>query len=221
MRRGTLVLCLLFGLLLVAVQALAAPSLSVGQKNFERARRAERNGQVEAAKEYFTKAADAFTALFAERNAAGKDLYGSEQTMAGIALFKAGRLEEGAQALEQALDKDPNNYEAAVYAAMARARLGQTDRALALLDRYPVSAGQYQFTAPLRDIQSRLKLGKTSPQDAANELEAAQLTQDNWNITHSLNLDIPFQDKCGGAYWWRYADAPCDPNIKPGGNALW
>lgn len=221
MRRGTLVLCLLCGLLLVAAQAWAAPSLAVGQKNFERARRADRNGQLDAAKDYFTKAADAFSALFAERNAANKDIYGSERTMAGISLFKAGRLEEGAQVLEQALDKDPDNYEAAVYAAMARARLGQTDRALALLERYPVSAGQYQFTASLRDIENRLRLGRTGPQDASNELEAAQLAQDNWNIAHSLNLDIPFQDKCGGSYWWRYADAPCEPTTKPGGNALW
>ena len=221
MRRMARALCVVAAVLLLAAQAWAVPALSVGQKNFERGRRADLNSQPEVAKEYFTKAAEAFTALFAERNAKGQSSFASELTMGGISLFKAGRLEEGASILEQTLDQNPDNYEAAVYAAMARARLGQTDRALALLDRYPVSAGQYQFTGPLRDIQSRLRLGKISSQDAANELEAAQLDQDRWNISHSLNLDIPFQDKCGASFWWRYADAPCQTDTKPGGNALW
>lgn len=220
MRRMARALCVLAAALLLATQVWAAPPLAVGQKNFERGRRADLNGQP-GAQESFAKAADAFTALFAERTAGGKAIFGAELTMGGISLFKAGRLEEGAAILEQALDQNPDNYEAAVYAAMARARLGQTDRALALLDRYPVSAGQYQFTGPLRDIQSRLKLGRITPQAASAELEAAQKSQDRWNLAHSLNMDIPFQDKCGGSYWWRYADAPCEATSKPSGNPLW
>lgn len=220
MRRMARALCVVAAVLLLAAQAWAAPSLAVGQKNFERGRRADLNDQP-GAQESFAKAADAFSALFAERTAGGKAIFGAELTMGGISLFKAGRLEEGATILEQALDQNPDNYEAAVYAAMARARLGQTDRALALLDRYPVGASQRRFTDNLHDIQSRLKLGRITPQAASAELEAAQKDQDRWNISHSLNMDIPFQDKCGGSYWWRYADAPCQTDTKPGGNALW
>lgn len=220
MRRVARTLCVLAAVLLLAAQAWAASSLAVGQKNFERGRRADLNDQP-GAQESFAKAADAFSALFAERNAKGQSSFASELTMSGISLFKAGRLEQGAQTLEQVLDQNPDNYEAAVYAAMARARLGQTDRALALLDRYPVSASQRRFTDNLHDIQSRLKLGRITPQAASAELEAAQKDQDRWNLSHSLNMDIPFQDKCGGSYWWRYADAPCESTTKPSGNALW
>jgi tetratricopeptide (TPR) repeat protein len=221
MRRAALTLCVLVGVLLLAGQVLAATTLSVGRKNFERARRADLNGRVDEGREYFAKAADAFSELFAQRDAEGHDVFASELTMGGISLFKAGRLEEGAQVLEQVLDKNPDNYEAAIYAAMARARLGQTDRALALLGRYPVTAGQRRFTDVMHAIQARLRLGRISPQDAANELEDAQRDQDRWNIAHSLNLDIPFQDKCGASFWWRYADTPCNASAKPAGGVVW
>lgn len=213
-------LCVLAAVLLLASQGQTAPYLAVGQKNFERGRRAELNGQP-GAQEFFIKAADAFRALFAERNAKGQSRFASELTMSGISLFKASLLEESAQTLEQVLDQNHDNYEAAVYASMARARLGQTDRTLALLERYPMSASQRRFTDNLHDIQGRLKLGRITPQAASAELETAQKDQDRWNLSHSLGMGIPFQDKCSGSYWWRYADAPCEPTTKISGDALW
>jgi hypothetical protein len=147
---------------------------------------------------------------------AGEDL-GHGEDAVGL----EGRLHHVAVALVKALFGRRLRQDQAGDAARARARLGQTDRALALLGRYPVTAGQRRFTDVMHAIQARLRLGRISPQDAANELEDAQRDQDRWNIAHSLNLDIPFQDKCGASFWWRYADTPCNASAKPAGGVVW
>lgn len=192
--------------------AFAAPSSLTGERNFERALRAEwANRNQEKASEYYARAAEALEALMNEK---GADTRVSYLVMAGISQFKIGKHAEAARTLKMVAAYDARIWEAWVYGGLAHAMTGDAEGALNMWRRFPVSSSQRELSTVLATQVRELGAENTTLQQAAQAILEAEGRQFRWNYYGPRNRrGISPQEYCSGRFWWRYYHTQCEVRL--------
>ena len=180
-----------------------------GQKSFERGYDAYVSRQLDTARRHFVKSADAFQAAMATKPMPRTMRFEAALTQAGFSFYMAGRYEDSLNAMKLAAASNKRIWEARIFSAMAHARLGDDQSALAAI-------GAYFDTAPSQSILSQaaerqaelLERGEAHLPGVAQALENG-LHRQLLRNTRFHQRPSAFKDRCNGAFWWRYNDRPC------------
>jgi len=209
-----LLLILLAGLM---VTALAVPnshawiSARMGQRSFERAWNAFISKRDADAKEYFLKAADAYGLALDENPPSRTTMFPSSLTMAGISGYYAGRYDLSVEAMGMAIEKDDSIWEAYIYTAMSKARLGDKPGTIDFLEQYlRANPGQSILSNEVQKQLTDLQTDSGTLDKAAPALENAAFRQFSNNFTFVNRTANDPAGMCDGTYWWRFNKAPCD-----------
>lgn len=156
------------------------PAHRKGERNFERARKAEQRGDFAKAEAYFNAAAEGFDAHFAARERKGGRVRASRLAMAGICYTRLGRNQEAIDILQRALEQRdiPDAYLNAGYAA---AKLGDRDTAIRFWAGYPDWADQAVIASALKEQLDTLREGGDL-QTACEAVARAVREQDRRNV---------------------------------------
>lgn len=206
-------LFLTFVTLAFATSALAVLPGVVGERNFERALRAEyARKDLKAATEYYTKAAKGFRQLMEQNRQEGDSTRTSQLVMAGICQYKAGMYEDAASTMQVVASMDDRIWEAFLYGGLARAMLGDEKGALGMWRAFPPSTSLRRLGPMIRKQVAALDAGTTTLQDAARTIDTAGKDQFRWNYynptTSQRSLAPP--EQCDGRFWWRHNQSPCE-----------
>ena len=128
----------------------------VGEKNFDRARRAEVRREFDKAQARFMDAAQGFDDHLARWKAEGKEVKPSHLIMAGISYVRIGRNEDALAVLKKALEyrEIPDGF---LHAGYAAAKLGDAGLAEKLWSQYPDWASQHQVAKALKAAVETLR----------------------------------------------------------------
>ncbi|MGE4293735.1 MAG: tetratricopeptide repeat protein [Desulfovibrio sp.] len=158
---------------------ISPPPVQVGKRNLERAWRATMNNDMDMARSFNTKAAQAFLEMLAQDEAKGKRTFPYRRVAAGIALLRNGDPEKAAQLLSRAIADQPVLFPAYVWAGLAYGQLGDAEKALRYWNDFPgVQAGQPVLNKILMEQKSALESGRTDLKTACVAVEQALLKQD-------------------------------------------
>lgn len=196
--------------ILFATSAFAWRSLRTGTKNFERAWSSYLFKRPDKATGYFTKAANAFGEALAEQPPSRSTMFPSNLAMAGMSFYHAGRYEESIDAMQKAIAKNRNIWEAPLYTALSHARLGDTTKAVESFNAYFKSGpSQAIISDTISRLMPEIENGSLSLEKAANEIDGATHSQFEQNVNVSGRSTPTDNDRCNGSFWWRYNRAPC------------
>lgn len=140
---------------------------------FDRARRAERNGNYEKARESYRKASD----LYRQAQDQGSAPVLRDRLKAGISCVRSGRNEEGLEWLGPVIESGRYASEARLHAGSAHAKLGDAEAAAAHWEAYPADPVQGIIGNALKEQVRNLRSG-ASPQEACEAVAAAWNRQD-------------------------------------------
>jgi tetratricopeptide (TPR) repeat protein len=108
-----------------------------GEKNFERAMRAELRRDFDKAESYFTACADALQELVEKKQKKRSQPLVRHLVMAGIACVRIGRNEQALDLLDQAIAMRDDVPDAWLHAGYACAKLGRAEQAAHYWQSYP------------------------------------------------------------------------------------
>lgn len=129
-----------------------APLDARGEKNFERAMRAELRRDFHEAESRFTACADALLELVEKKRKKGSQPLVRHLVMAGIACVRIGRDEQALALLEQAISMRDDVPDAWLHAGYACAKLGKSEQAARYWQSYPQWSEDRIVAKALSDI---------------------------------------------------------------------
>lgn len=138
------------------------PASKRGEKNMERARRAEVRGDKAKTREYYEKVAQAFDEHFAKT----PDPMTGHMAMAGIAYARLGRNQEAVQLLEKALEQRSCIPDAVVHAGFAYLAMDDPQSAIRVWKQFPKEAEQSVMARALKDMITQLESANSADFDA-------------------------------------------------------
>ena len=153
-----------------AAPVLAQPASAVAKRDYNRALRAEKAGDMDAAKGYWQAADEGWSGWLDGRDLAS-GLLTDRLVMAGISFYKNGHPEAALPLLDQARKQDPYRFEPYVFGGLARAALGQKDAALEAWNAAPSIAVDKKLAPALVWARQDLAAGRVSLADAARTIE--------------------------------------------------
>ena len=155
------------------------PPFQVGKRNLERAWRASMNNDMEMARQYNAKAAQAFREMLKTDLAKGKRTFPPRLAAAGIAILRDGDPATASQLLAKALERQETLFQAYSWAGLAFGHLGDTENALVYWNRFQgVQAGQPILNKIVMEQKIALETGRTELKTACSEVEKGLLKQD-------------------------------------------
>ena len=155
--------------LMLAVSASAQPLSAVAERNYNRALRAGQAGNPDRAAEYWAESARGFAAWLDQRQ--GQRVFTDQLVMAGIALYKDGRMEAAERILERARKQDGYRFEPYVFLGLVHAAQGRADAALAAWKEAPTVSVPKKLAPVLFAQRSALARGETTAARAAAAVE--------------------------------------------------
>lgn len=155
------------------------PPLQVGKKNLDRAWRATMNNDMDMARRFNTKAAEAFRTMLTIDRDKGKNTFPPRLAAAGIAILRDGDPKTAAPLLALAVASQKILFPAYVWAGLAYAQLGDQDTALKFWNAYQgIQAGQPILNKIVMEQRMSLETGQTDLQNACRAVEEGLLLQD-------------------------------------------
>lgn len=196
---------------LLTTTASAWRDTRMGDRNFERAWSAYMFKRTDAAKQYFTKAANSYAEGLAQNPPPRSALFVSTLVKSGMSFYFADQFEQCVKTMGMAMEKDKRIWETYLFSALAQAALGNKDQTIAMLKQYQrVEPYQPRISNALGKQFSDLEAGSVSLEEARQIIEAA--TQDQFinNMTVTGQGAATGKEQCNGNYWWRNNKAPCE-----------
>lgn len=199
---------------ILATTAFPWRSIRSAQKGFERAWSAYSFNRIDGAKEHFAKAADSFASALAENPPSRTTMFPSNLNMAGISFYFSGRYQDCIDTMKILLKKDKQSWEAPLYSALSYARMNEQADALKQFEFYlDQSPSQPIISNAVKEQITALENTKPQMDGVADTIENALKDQYESNL-HLVGRTVSNEnEKCDGAFWWRYNRRPCENQV--------
>lgn len=160
------------------------PPSSKGEKNFDRAMRAELRRDFTKAEEYFTACADNFAEHFSTKEDKGGRILVRHLVMGGIACTRIGRNEQAVEWLEKSIAMRDDVPDAWLHAGYAWAKMNDAEKAVHYWSNYPQWSEERIVSSALNEIIPTLKTDAPDLPDACERVVQAFFSQMRHN--HAL-----------------------------------
>lgn len=212
MNKIALLLVALIAVLVVTLSAQAVSPIRSGEKNFERAWKSLMLSSPDKAMGYFATAADAFAEALAQDPPSRNTNFPSNLMKAGMSFYYADRYQESLGAMGRLKGNDSKQWEVNIFSALSYGMLGDKAKMMDALESYAeLLPGQAILSQEVEKQFVDLQNGNVTPEDAAIMVEKQLVRQYMTNVNRHSSWTAG-NERCNGAYWWRYNRSPCEDN---------